>query len=424
MEQPSRRSFLTSAIAGASAFQIVKPELVRGAGNERLKAGLVGCGARGTQAVQNLLTGCDNVDFVAMADIFEDRLQESINNLKKLPPALSGRVKVDAEHQFTGFEAYKKVIASDVDIVMLATYPAYRPIHFEAAVEARKHIFCEKPFGTDPVNVRRFMAAAKKSEELKLTVKSGAQRRSQAWYLDQYKRLKNGEIGDIVAFNANWVGGPVLNFTKFPNKKRDPKWGDMEFQNRNWYSFEWISGDQIVEQHLHNIDVCNWFMGTHPVEVTASGGAAWRPREEEYGNIYDHIYADFVYPNGAHMASHCRQFQGQGIAQNVSERIVGSKGVIDSAAQRGGRPATDPYVQEHIDMVASILGKGPYLNESMAVAESTMTCLMGREAAYSGVKVTWDMMMSSKLDLLPKSFDYKDSVPVPPLPVPGVYKFV
>ncbi|MDR3701984.1 MAG: Gfo/Idh/MocA family oxidoreductase [Candidatus Sulfopaludibacter sp.] len=420
----SRRSFLSSAIAGASAFQIVKPELVRGAGNEKLKAGLVGCGGRGTQAVQNLLTGCDNVEFVAMADIFEDRLQDSINTLKRLPPALSDRVKVDAEHRFTGFEAYKKVIASDVDIVMLATYPAYRPIHFEAAVEAKKHIFCEKPFGTDPVNVRRFMAAAKRSEELRLTVKSGAQRRSQAWYLDQHKRLKDGEIGDIVALNANWVGGPVLNFTRFPNRKRDPRWGDMEFQNRDWYSFVWISGDQIVEQHLHNIDTCNWFMGGHPVEVTASGGASWRPREEEYGNIYDHIYADFVYPNGVHMASHCRQFQGQGIAQNVSERIVGSKGVIDSASQRGGRPATDPYVQEHIDMVNSILNKGPYLNESMAVAESTMTCIMGREAAYSGVKVTWDMMMNSNLDLLPKSFDYKDNVPVPPLPVPGVYKFV
>ncbi len=419
----SRRSFLSSAIAGASAFQIVKPELVRGAGNEKLKAGLVGCGGRGTQAVQNLLTGCDNVEFVAMADIFEDRLQDSINTLKRLPPALSGRVKVDAEHRFTGFDAYKKIIGSDVDIVMLATYPAYRPIHFEAAVEAKKHIFCEKPFGTDPVNVRRFMAAAKRSEELRLTVKSGAQRRSQTWYLDQYKRVKDGELGDIVALNANWVGSPVLNFTRFPNRKRDAKWGDMEFQNRNWYSFVWVSGDQIVEQHLHNIDVCNWFMGGHPVEVTASGGAAWRPREEEYGNIYDHIYADFVYANGVHMASHCRQFQGQGVAQNVSERIVGAKGVIDSASLRGGRAAVDPYVQEHIDMVNSILGKGPYLNESMAVAESTMTCLMGREAAYSGVKVTWEMMMNSRLDLLPKSFDYKDSVAVPPLPVPGVYKF-
>jgi len=420
----SRRSFLTSTIAGASAFTIVKPELVRGAGNEKLKAGLIGCGARGEQAVENILTGCDNVELTAMADVFEDRLEGSLQKLRGLKPELSERIKVDPEHHFVGFDGYQKVIASGIDIVMLATPPGYRPIHFEAAVEAKKHIFCEKPFGTDAVNLRRFMAAAKKSEELKLTVKSGAQRRSQAWYLDQYKRLKSGEIGEILALYANWVGGPVLQFNTWPGKKRDPRWSDMEFQNRGWYSFVWICGDQIVEQHLHNLDVCNWFMGGHPVEVVASGGAAWRPREEEDGNIYDHLAADFVYPNGVHLSSHCRQYSGKDIATNVSERIVGSKGVMDTASQRGARPPVDPYVQEHIDMVNSILGKGPYLNEAMAVAESTMTCIMGREAAYSGRRITWDMMMSSQQDLLPKSFDYKDSLPVPPLPVPGKYQFV
>ncbi len=424
MANVSRRSFLTSAAAGATAFQIVKPELVRGAGNEKLKAGLVGCGGRGTQAIQNILTGCDNVEIVALADLFEDRLEDCLQKSKALKPDLSSRVNVDAEHRFTGFDGYKKLIASGVDLVMLATYPAYRPMHFEAAVEAKKHIFCEKPFGTDAVGVRRFMAAAKKSEELKLTVKSGAQRRSQSTYLEPYKRMKDGQIGDIVALYANWVGGPVLNFNNaklFPTRKRPAGMSDMEFQHRNWYSFVWVCGDQIVEQHLHNIDVCNWFMGTHPVEVTASGGAAWRPREEEYGNIYDHLTADFVYANGVHMSSHCRQYQGRGIAQDVSERIVGTKGVIASASF--GRAAVDPYVQEHADMMASILGKGPYINEAMAVAESTMTCIMGREAAYSGRKITWDMMMSSTQNLLPKEFEYKASVPVPPLPVPGVYQF-
>jgi predicted dehydrogenase len=420
----SRRSFLTSSAATASAFQIIRPELVRGQGNAKLRAGLVGCGGRGTQAIQNVLTGTDNIEIVALADIFEDRLTDCLRKSKALRPELANRVKVDAEHQFTGFDAYKKVIES-VDIVMLATYPAYRPMHFEAAIEAKKHVFCEKPFATDGVGIRRFMAAAKKSEELKLTVKSGAQRRSQASYLEQLKRLKDGELGDIVHMNAYWVGSPVLNFNNaalFPNRKRDPKWGDLEFQHRNWYSFVWISGDQIVEQHLHNIDVCNWFKGQHPVEAVATGGAAWRPREEEYGNIYDHVAADFVYPDGVHMSSYCRQYP-QGSAQNVSERIVCSKGVIDST-RMPGRPAVDPYVQEHTDMMASILGKGPYINEAMAVAESTMTCLMGREAAYSGQKVTWDMMMNSKQDLLPKTFDYKAAFPVTPLPVPGVYKFV
>ena len=426
-EALSRRSFLTRAAVGASAFTIVAPELVRGAGNERLKAGLVGCGGRGTQAVENLLTGCPNVELVAATDLFEDRLEGSLKKNLALQPELASRVKVDAEHRFVGFEGYKKVLASDIDIVMLATPPAYRPMHFEAAVEAKKHIFCEKPFGTDAVNVRRFMAAAKKSEELKLTVKSGAQRRSQAWYLDQYKRLKDGEFGDIVGMYAHWIGSPVLQFngnTFPPNHKRDPKWGDMEFQNRGWYSFVWICGDQVVEQHLHNIDVCNWFMGGHPVEVLASGGAAWRPREEEYGNIYDHLTAEFVYPNGVRMASHCRQFQGKGIFNDVAERIACTKGAIDSAALRGAKLPVNPYEQEHIDMMNSILGKGPYINEAMAVAESTMTCIMAREAAYSGMKITWDMMMNSEQDLLPKNFDYKASFAVPPLPVPGQYKFI
>src|ERR1039457_236268 len=422
-ESTSRRSFIASSIGGATAFQIIRPELVRGQGKEKLKAGLIGCGGRGTQAVQNILTGCDNVEIVAMADVFEDRLEDSIRAPKALKPDRSSRFKVEAEHRFVGFDAYKKVLASDIDIVMLAANPGYRPLHFEAAVEAKKHIFCEKPMGTDATGVRRFMAAARKSQELKLTVKSGAQRRSQIWYLDKYKRLKNGEIGEIVHMNANWVGTPVLNFlnTKlFPNKKRDPKWGDLEWQQRNWYAFLWICGDQIVEQHLHNVDTCNWFKGAHPVEAVASGGAAWRPREEEYGNIYDHLSTDFAYANGVHMASYCRQYQGQGIASYQTERIAGSKGVIDSS-QRNDAPL-NPYVQEHIDMVNSILGKGPHINEAMAVAESTMTCLMRREAAYSGRKVTWEMMMNSQQDLLPKSFDYKDSVPVPPLPVPGVYK--
>jgi predicted dehydrogenase len=221
-------------------------------------------------------------------------------------------VKVDPEHHFVGFDAYKKVLASDIDLVILSTPPGYRPMHFEAAVEAKKHVFAEKPFGTDPVNVRRFMAAARKSEELKLTVMSGAQRRSQKEYIETIHRIKDGAIGDITGAYAYWVGTPVIQ-----QKERDAKWKDMTWQHRAWYSFVWICGDQVVEQHLHNIDVINWVMGTHPVEVVATGGAAWRPREEIYGNIYDHISADFVYPNGVRMSSYCRQYP-RGLPTNVS----------------------------------------------------------------------------------------------------------
>jgi predicted dehydrogenase len=434
----SRRNLLqnsSAAATAAGAFMIIKPELVRGAGNEKLKAGLIGCGGRGTQAVIDLMRGTENVDVVAMGDIFEDKLEGSLRRIQdqKDYDAYKDRVKVDPEHRFIGFDAYKKVIASDIDIVMLATPPGYRPMHFEAAVEAKKHVFCEKPFGTDPVGVKRFMAAAKKSEELKLTVMSGAQRRNARDYVETVQKIKDGQIGDVVALYAYWVGSPVFPIRSPQDRK--PEWGEMAWQHRQWYSFVWICGDQIVEQHLHNIDVCNWVMGTHPVEVVASGGVAWRPKDdiEFYGNIYDHISADFVYPNGVHMSSYCRQYP-RGSAQNVSELIIGSKGRSNAHDLGSGTgqdvrtafrdPKENPYVREHTAMVASIRGAGPYINDAMAVAESTMTAIMGREAAYSGQKITWDMVMNSNLDLQPKEFGYDLKLDITPLPVPGVYKFV
>jgi predicted dehydrogenase len=422
----SRRSFLkrsTAVGAGATAFTIVKPESVRGMAPAKLKAGLIGCGGRGTQAAQQLLFANPNVELVAMGDAFEDRLESSIRNIRenKKYPGLESRVKVDAQHRFVGFDNYQKVLASDVDVVLLCAPPGHRPAHFAAAVEAKKHIFAEKPFGTDPVGVRKVMAATEKARELKLTIQTGAQRRSQKPYLETLDKVRSGAIGDITACYAYWIGSPVV----FQRNGRRPDWGDMTWQHRNWYSYVWICGDQVVEQHLHNIDVCNWFMGAHPVKVVASGGAVWRPKNEIYGNIYDHISADFEYPNGVRMSSYCRQFpQGQGIYQNVSELIVGTKGRSNCRDLGSGERGEDPYVQEHIDMVKSILGTGPYINDGMAVAESTMTCIMARESAYSGMEITWDMIMNSKQDLSPREFGYDVKMDVPPLPVPGEYKFI
>ena len=412
----SRRSFAASA---AAAFTIIKPELVRGTGKEMLKAGLIGCGGRGTQAVIDLMQGAENVQLVAMADIFEDKLESSLNRLRTNPnmAKFQDRLKVDPERRHVGFDAYKKVIESDVDIVMLCTPPGYRPLHFEAAVNAKKHVFCEKPFGTDPVNVRRFMDAAKKSEQLKLSVVSGAQRRNQKEYLETLARVKDGAIGEIVAAYAYWVGTPVIQ----QPQGRNPRWGDMTWQHRNWYSFVWICGDQIVEQHIHNIDVINWFMGAHPVKVVATGGAVWRPRDEVHGNIYDHIAADFVYPNGVRLSSYCRQFP-RGLYTHIGERLVGTKGSTN--CRDLGTPGSNPYVAEHTALVRSIRGEGPYVNDAMAVAESTMACIMARESAYSGLEITWEQIMQSKLDLMPKAFDYDLKMETPPLPVPGQYQFI
>ena len=430
----TRRTFIAAASTAA---------LVHGqSSNQRLKAGLVGCGGRGTQAVVNLLTGSDDVELVAMADVFEDALESSLNKLRTdtkyighdagitveregkpvtmsaddLVKSIVPRIKVSPEHHFVGFDAFDKMIHSGVDIVMLATPPGYRPQHFEAAINAGKHVFTEKPIATDPVGVRRFMAAAKKAQEKKLTVMSGAQRHAHREYVETVDQIHNGAIGDIVALNSYYLSGPV-----FHADARNPKWGDMEWEHRNWYSFIWICGDQIVEQHFHNIDFMNWVMDTHPVEVVASGGAAWRPREPLYGNIYDHMTSEFVYANAVRLSSHCRQYP-KDLYRNVSDMIVGTKGRSDGM-DRGGK-GINPYVAEHVQMIRSITGAGPYINQGMRVAESTMTAIMARESAYSGLKITWDMIMASKQDLQPKQFDYNLKMDPQPLPVPGVYKFV
>ena len=430
----SRRTLISG---GAAAFAILKPEQLRSAAGAKLKAGLVGCGGRGTQAAVNMLSGDPDVELVAMGDIFEDHLESSLKRLRdpryvgngvkqvaeftKRPPdelvkSVMDRVTVQPDRRFASFEAFKRIVDSDVDIVMLCTPPGYRPQHFEAAVNAKKHVFAEKPIATDPVGVRRFLAAAKKAQELKLTVVSGAQRHADQEYVQTVQKVKDGAIGEVVALKSRYLSGPVMHA-----KAREAKWGDMEWEHRNWYSFVWICGDQIVEQHYHNIDFMNWVMGTHPVSVVASGGAAWRPAEELYGNIYDHMSSDFVYPNGVTLSSHCRQYP-QGTYRRVDDLIVGSKGRTDG--RNLGTPGLNPYVQEHINLVRSIRGDGPYHNEAVPVAEATMTCIMARESAYSGIEVTWDMIMNSKLDLQPRAFEYDRRMEAPPVPVPGKYKFV
>ena len=446
MENPkgiSRRSLLKQSsllTTAASGFSILQPRMAHAAG-EPLKAGLVGCGGRGMQAVVDLLTGNEQVQLTGVADVFEDHLEQSLARLRDpkfiarhagitverngqpremkaedLVASLQPRIRVDPDHHFTGFDAYRKLLASDIDIVMLCTPPGFRPMHFEAAVNAGKHVFTEKPIATDPVGARRFIAAGKLAAERKLTVVSGAQRRAHREYVETVQKIHDGAIGGITALYAYYLSGPV-----FHAERRDPKWSDMEWQLRNWYSFIWICGDQVVEQHFHNIDFMNWVMGAHPMKVVASGGAAWRPREELYGNIYDHMSSDFTYPNGVHLSSQCRQYP-KGVYNNVSDTIVGTQGRSDGM-DMGGK-GVNPYVQEHINMVRSIRGDGPYLNYSQPIAESTLTAIMARESAYSGQEITWDQIMNSQLDLMPKAFGYDIKMDPAPLPVPGAYKFV
>jgi predicted dehydrogenase len=415
----SRRSFLTAPAAAGAAFSIIRPELVRGWAPAKLKIGLVGCGGRGTQAVEDAMNGDPAVELTAMGDAFEDKLEGSLRGLKNKPSMAkhASRVKVDPDKRFVGFDAFEKVLKTDVDVVFLATPPGWRPLHFEAVINAGKHCFCEKPFGVDATGVRRMMAAGKLATEKKLSVVSGAQRRSDPLYIETIDAIRNGKLGEVTALYAYWVGTPVLQ----QRNGRKPEWGDMEWQLRNWYSNLWICGDQIVEQHLHNIDVCNWIMGGPPASVAASGGTAWRPKEDMYGTIYDHVSSDYEYANGVHMSSYCRQYQ-QGAFQRIEEVVAGSKGRMTLNQSRNA----PGYQNEHTKLYKSIRGDGPYINETQAVAESTLTCIMGRESAYSGLKITWDQIMNSKQDLTPAKdlWKYDGKVPVPEFPVPGKYKFV
>ena len=426
-ESVTRRNFMQrsagSAAATAAGLQIVRPQALRGDDNEKLSIGIVGCGGRGTRGVAEAIRGNPNYELHAMGDLFEDQLERSLRRLRdsdEFPAEVKQQIKVAPENRYLGYDAYKKVVDSGVDVVFLHTPPGWRPLHLEYALNANKHVFAEKPLATDMMGAQKVIRLAKESEQKKLTVMIGAQRRSQKEYVESVQRIQDGEIGDVVATYANWISGPVIKGADFIERLDQES---LAWQQRAWYSHVWICGDQIVEQHLHNIDVINWVLGdTHPVSVVASGGAVWRPREKLYGNIYDHVYADFEYANGVRMSSHCRQYPERKV-RRVNELVVGTRG--RSTVRDLGTPSqTSPYVQEHIDMVKSINGSGPYKNQALAVAYSTMTAIMGRESAYAGIEVTWDMAMNSKQNLIPDNPSLNGKHDVPELPRPGEYEFI
>jgi len=285
----------------------------------------------------------------------------------------------------------------------------------EAAVAARKHIFAEKPLAVDPVGARRAMAVAKKAEELKLTLGVGAHRRSQPEYQKTIQKIKDGAIGEVVAAYAYNLGGPVPRLNEKPDGM-----SDAEFKIRNWPQYVALGGDQIVEQHIHNLDVIHWLLG-RPSKVVASGGRAWMPSTWVYGDKYDHIGAEFTFPNGVICSSHSRHFQ-RGCATRNGELVIGTKGrsTCQDLAPKGPLP---PKVQEHVNLVNSIRGQGPYINLGIAVAESTMMAIMARESAFSGKEITWEMIMASQLEFVPPDPKHlpPDGIPAPA--VPGQYQF-
>jgi predicted dehydrogenase len=405
----TRRDFVkkTSLAAGALAAGEI-PAVYAGGQEQTITAGLIGCGGRGTGAAGDFLGSSPNVRIVAAGDAFKDRVDNARKQLSK-----NESFKVDDEHAFVGLDAYKKVIDSGVNMVILATPPGFRSIHFAAAVEAGKHVFMEKPVCVDPAGARRVMEAGLKAKEKKLAVVAGTQRRHQKGYVETVKAIHDGAIGEVVSGCAYWNGGGV-----WVHPRKDG-WTDLEWQMRNWYYFTWLCGDHIVEQHIHNIDVMNWVLRAHPVKATAVGGRQVRTGPE-FGHIYDHFGVDYEYPNGVHVLSMCRHWPNT--PGNVSEHVVGTKGKSNGHSSAGDFKAAgggkNPYVQEHTDLVESIR-KGEPLNEAQQVAESSLAAVMGREAAYTGQVVVWDDFLKSDMDLMPKNLDWNMKLEVPPVAMPG-----
>lgn len=409
----TRRQFLrnSAVITGGLALTSVLPRSVWAASTDSIRVGVIGCGGRGTDAAKNCVESSAGVKIVALADAFKDR----VDGAKK-------HFNVPDNRCFVGLDAYKALLAlAEVDMVILATPPGFRPIHFAAAIEAGKNVFMEKPVAVCPAGINMVLAASVKAAEKKLAVVAGTQRRHEAKYIETMKRIHDGAIGTIVAAQCYWnQGGLWVN-------KRQPGQSDVEWQLRNWLYFTWLSGDHIVEQHVHNLDVINWAFNALPDTVHSLGGRQFR-KGEEYGNIYDHFGTEFAYPNDVRTISTCRQIEG---ADNrIGERVVGTKGWSDCAGTIVGEkswkyegPNTNPYVQEHADLIKSIRSGTP-LNEGQRIAESTLCAIMARESAYSQkqFKRTW-FTAKCDLNLLPDAaLKLTDSKPVPPVAVPGKYQ--
>lgn len=389
-----------------------------------LKAGVIGCGGRGTGAAKDFLDAGPNLQIVALGDVFQDKIDGCRKTLKE-----KNNVEIPDAMCFTGFDNYKSVIAAGVDIIIIATPPAFRPTHFEAAVEAGKHVFMEKPLCVDATGARSIMASAKKAESQGLVVVTGTQRHHQRSYVESFKQIKSGVIGEIVSGNVYW------NQSMLWYRNKDKAWSDMEWMIRDWVNWKWLSGDHIVEQHVHNIDVFNWFYGKKPVKAVGFGARQRRLT----GDQFDMFSVDYEYEGGVRVHSMCRQIDG--CVSNVSEIIHGTMGTwysnspngkteildlqgnviwsFDKEKEKVDFKQTNPYVLEHVNFVNHIRSKQP-LNQAEETAISCMTAIMGRESAYTGGMVAWEDAYNSSLNLLPEklelgAMDLKQYV----VPVPG-----
>ncbi len=428
-----RRTFVKSTAAtlvavsalGAFSTNAHAARTVAARGRREIRVGVIGCGGRGTGAAGNALEASPDVRIVALGDLFAERITKASASLA----GFGERAKVASAQCFTGFDAYQGVIAVPCDYVILATPPGFRPIHFSAAIAAGRNAFVEKPVAVDPTGIRTMLAASAEVDAKGLRVAAGTQRRHETSYLEAMQRIKGGAIGRVVAARVFWNMGTLWNI------RPDPARSDVENQVRNWLYHTWLSGDHIVEQHVHNIDIANWAMGSHPVRCVAVGGRQVRTDTTEFGHIFDHFAVDFEYA-GAEGSAEPRfamsmARQQDGTAGRVEEVIYGSQGVahLSSGSARITAenpqnawtfkgPNNNPYVQEHIDLQKAIVDSTP-LNETTQVAQSTMSAIMGRMAAYSGAEVTWESAVANPMNLMPPSLQF-GPLQQAPVALPGV----
>jgi len=419
----SRRDFLkgsTAAVAATLSTGLAVP-MVHAAGSGTIKVGLIGCGGRGTGAAEQALTADSGTKLIAMADAFQDRLDDSLSELKG--SKVASRVDVPKDRQYAGFDAYKHV-TDQVDVVLLTTPPHFRPLHLAYAVEKGVHAFVEKPMAVDGPGLRKFIQACKDAQAKSLSLVNGFCWRYDGPRRETMKQVFDGKIGDVVAIETTYNSHGVWD----PRKIRERCSSDMEYQMRNWYYYGWLSGDHIVEQAVHGIDTMGWVMGDKlPVRCWGIGGRQSRT-DAKYGNIWDHFSVVYEYPDNVRGYHHCRHWENT--PTQTKDYILGTKGTADVFGNtiagankwRYRGPKTDKYQVEHDEMFAAIRDGKP-INNGEKAAWSTLLALMGRTAAYTGQVLTPNMVLNSAEDLTPPKYEF-GPLAMPPIPVPGTTKFV
>jgi predicted dehydrogenase len=422
----SRRDFVKGSVLGAASLAVATNRIYA-RGSDKVRIGLIGCGGRGTHDATKCLNSSENVELVAMGDLFNDRVERCRRTLRRNLP---DKVKVTEDKCFVGWNAHKKVVAcDDVDMVILTEPPHFRPSHLKAAIEAGKHVFMEKPVAVDPVGVRSVIASSELADRKGLTIVAGTQMRRISHLAEAMKAIHDGAIGELVGGQCVRSSGGMLTWSS-NTKQRQPGWSDMEWHLRRWLFLTWLSGDFIVEMHIHNLDVMNWAFGGPPVQCVGMGGREVR-KGPEYGNVFDHFAVEYEYPNGVRV-----EYMGYQIDCPIDrndQRFVGTKGRAYSDFGRvvvEGQNETefawdriDPCLKQHADQISAIR-QGKRLNEGRRVAESTLTTIMGRMSAYTGRALKFDWAMNaSKLDLSPPAYEFSD-LEMRPVAVPGKTRLI